>query len=200
MTTSEIGLDPESVNELRIHDYESDHRAVEITLNMGEFRLGEPSLMFDFNRTDTKRLNTILSQALLGCALPTDRNITTMEINQSTMTMTEIFNTTIDEVIPKISTANRGLLKLSPNILLYIAEKKCLRRILFGMGTSILKAAIRNLDRVIQGAIALYERNHCTENPEENQDCSHDVPKGCLINDEVGKANFLAILFGAAHL
>lgn len=81
--------------------------------------------------------------------------------------METAFRGAMDCSIPKVSLGNRGLLSLPPNILNFISRKKALRRTLQRTGDpgrkAILRADIRNLDNIIQGAIAVFEESYWTD-------------------------------------
>lgn len=151
---------------LRTLDYESDHRAVEITLrNDGLAVDGPRQTFFDFDKMDINRFNRRLERRLEDCGLPVDRNVTTGEIDQCVGVMTTAFRDSMEETIPRITPGHRGLRRLPPHILNYIREKKRLRRTLYRSDPGrhgILKAQIRNLERIIQGAIAEFEKVHWT--------------------------------------
>lgn len=167
MSSSDISLATSSANGLRTLQYQSDHHAVEIMIQGRDLQRAVRPAFFDFDRMDRKRFNRILARNLPDSELPVDRNVTSQEIDASIESMSAIFRNAMEESIPKIPSGNRGLMKLPSNILHLISEKKRLRRILYRTPDptrySILRADVRNLDRIIQGAIATYENSYWTD-------------------------------------
>lgn len=215
ITTSGAGL--------RTLDFESDHRAVEISIGVGGHLGRDRPTFYDFDKMDRRLFNRRLELQLRDCVLPIDRNVTIGEIDGCIGTMSEAFKDAMELSMPKIPVGNRGLLKLSPVILGFIKEKKRLRRIVQRSEdpgrVNIIKADIRNLDRIIQGAIAIYEQDYWTKYLEGIQVNNMTyrqlnratgfrrrrlIPNlegtdGAFIADDKGKADLLADGFHAAQ-
>lgn len=147
---------------LRTLDYESDHRAVEMVI-VGSVLVGrELTKFFDYDRMDRRHLNRMLEEGLAECGLPLDRSVTCSRIDTCVESMSLAFREAMDASIPKVPFGCRGLRNLSPEILVFIREKKRLRRTLHRTGDpgryNTIKADIRNLDIIIQEAIRVFER------------------------------------------
>lgn len=151
-------------NMARVLDFESDHNAIEVLLNRGGLAERDPATMYDFDKIDGRKLNLVLSRNIADHCLPLDRNVTRGEIDHCVGIVGESFRVAMDEAIPKRREFKRGLPPLPPFILNFIREKKRLRRILHRTLNferyGVLRAQIANLDNIIQGAIAEFERDH----------------------------------------
>lgn len=219
MTTPDIEIMMESEG-LRTLDYESDHRAVEISLSTEEFLRCEPRTIYDYHKIDRQRFNQILTQTLPGLTLPIDRTVTPAEIDYCIDGLTNTFGRAIGESVPRIPLTKRGLLRLPSRILELIDTKKRLRRTLYRTEDMtripILRADIRNLDRIIQGSISEFEKAHWT-NFLEDIKMDHMTfgkvkraagvrrhttipalhgPNGDIVTDKLDMTNLLADHFG----
>lgn len=217
ITTVDLG--PSSGILLRTIDYESDHKAVEISLNAGNCMSREVPSRFDFDGLNIRRFRSKLSENLADCGLPLDRNVTESEIDECVTNLNCAFVDAMEYSIPKILVKGRGMLKLPLHIINFITHKKRLRRALHRCSepgrASIMKAEIKNLDKIVQGAISVFEREHLSDylsNVRLNNTTFRKVksavglnvrpavqslkgPGGLIVSDDNGKANLLADSF-----
>lgn len=216
MVSSRIVHHDPSGNGLRTFVYESDHKAVEIVLVGNDLAQRERPSFYDYDRMDKGCFNRHLRDSLDGHQLPVNRNITCEEIDSFVNSLGTAFRSAIEYSTPKIYPGNRGLRRLPAEIMRFIDEKKRLRRIKDRTGDfarrNVLKADIRNLDRIIQGAIFIFEQGLwesflqgirvnsktlrkvkaaagiCARRPIPDLVDCNDL----LISDDLGKANLLA--------
>lgn len=222
LTTVDISM--AGGDRLRTLDYESDHRAVEMVFSTGECVLRGQDRRYDYDRIDVRKFRRVLAGKLADCGLPVDRNVSRAEIDETIGLMCGAFTDAIDGSVPKVSTGRRGLLRLPPYILGFIEQKKRLRRTMYRCGDpgrrNILKAEVRNLDRIIQGAIAVFERDYWSDflgSVRLNNRTFRNVKmaaglnarpvirslvgaNGTIVSDESGKADLLAGNFSRVHL
>lgn len=205
-----------SGDRLRTLDYESDHRAVEIVFQTSELMDRERPVIYDYDHIDVRKFRTVLNRKLADHVLPIDRNVSEGDIDSCIDSMNMAFVQAMDQSIPKIAVGAKGLRRLPQNILDFIAHKKRLKRTLHRCEEpgrrNILKADIRNLDKIIQGSISVFERDRWTDylgrirmnnrtyrNIKAAAGISSRPPIGNLkdstggmISDDPGKANLLA--------
>lgn len=223
LVSSGIRVNSGALHGLKTLDYESDHRAVEVVLGMEGLERAERSILYDFSRMDRRCFNRVLTRDLSHCGLPLDRNASVREIDDCIAGMSSAFHGAMGSSIPRVRSGNRGLLKLPSNILHFIAEKKRLRRTLRRTGDpgreAFLRADIRNLDKIIQGAIAVFEESYWTDylravrlgdrtfrQVKRAAGLSRRAPvaelvdvRGSFVVDDPGKADLLADRFLEVH-
>lgn len=208
----------------RVLDYgRSDHDAIEIRVDIDGLVEREPPKIYNFGKMNVKRFNFHLHRNLPNCALPVDRNATTEEINDCIDSMTRTFKEAMDSSVPKVRQRRGGLPDLPPEIIDLTKQRRRLHRTLHRTTDFTryqpLKAEIKELDGIIDAAIAVCEENvysnrlnairvdnmtlgkvkaaagirRINQIPDlKNEDSS-------FVMDDAGKANLLAENFSSVH-
>lgn len=148
---------------LRAHDFESDHRAIEISILNSNFARIQARTFNDYNRMNIHRFQRKIQQGVINCSLPTNRNVTTDEIDRAIDDMSNMFREALETSVPKMRVGSNSLGSLPPRILGFIREKRRLTRILRRTGNPdrvpIIKADLRNIEKIIKDSIILFERD-----------------------------------------
>lgn len=142
-------------------EYESDHRAIVIDLEIGAVEQSAARTYFDFRRTDVRRFRRRLDMALEGHSLPVEANVTTTDIDRCVHDQGTAFREVIDTTVPKRPVRDGTLCALPNRVLRFIRERRRLCRILRDSGDTqrhyVLRADIRNLDQIIKESILICE-------------------------------------------
>lgn len=143
------------------YDFESDHRAIEVTLCLGGFLTGETNLYRNFNKMNINRFRREINQCLADISLPADSNVSVEEIDRTVGNLEMIFKNAIEVSVPKQRSRHLALGNLPPRILGFIRERRricrTLRRSNDPSRFSTLRADIRNMDRIIEDSIRIFE-------------------------------------------
>lgn len=201
----------------------SDHEAIEVYMDIDGLIEKEPTRIFNYRKMNVKRFNSLLHRNLPNCALPVDRNATTEEINDCVESMTRTFKEAMDSSVPKVQLRRGGLPDLPAEIRDLTKQRRRLHRTLYRTTDFTryhpLKAEIRELDRIIDAAIAEYERNFYTNRLSAidvnnmtfrkvkaaagvrriNQVPDLKDEDSNFVVDDTGKANLLAENFSSFH-
>lgn len=225
ITSPSIDIDfhPDFNNKLRTLDVESDHFAVELPIILNNISLRQPIEILNYNKININTFNLALKDSLTGHNLPLNRNCSISEIDDNILVLNNAFNSAIENSVPKIKIRNKGQINLSQQILDFIKEKRNLRRTFhrcFDIDRkNLLKAIIRNLDKIIKELIINHETeywNNYFRNLKMNNMTYKKIkglcglnkkcvlndlisPNGDLISDSVGKVNLLAEHFCNVH-
>jgi hypothetical protein len=133
----------------------SDHDAVQLITKGCRLERTAKVEILDFKNTNITEYQEKMANLLSDEVIHDDRNLTNAEIEEVALKMKEIFNTTIDEVVPKIEIKQRGLINLEPGTIKLIKIKKRLRRRVHRTGNQQLKQQIKLLDKLIQEQIQI---------------------------------------------
>lgn len=208
---------------LRTLECNSDHRAVELILDSEELETAQVVERFNFNSIKVRKFNEILEQELSDHKLPIDRIVSISEIDNCVEKMTSAIQVAMEQSIKKHKPFRASLPKLPSVILGFIEERKRLRRQfhrVFDVSQKIeLRGIIRNLDKIIQGQISVFENNQYLEKLEKIEINSETFCKvkqlcgirrnvlipnltsetGSVIYNNDSKANLLADNFESIH-
>ena len=211
-----------SMVQIKTLDFESDHKAVMLLLTTSEMERRAKETRFVFEKLNTSKLNEKLEALLPVFELPIDRNASVDEIDTCIDNMDDVLSLAMNYAIPKIEIGSRKLLHLPAHIRKFIRTRKQLRRALersedYGRHSS-LKAMIWNLGRIIQGQIKNLENQRWANklsNLKLDPNFYRNVKSVCgirakhmpdiagsdghLIDDDLGKSNFLAESFEKIH-
>lgn len=210
-------------NKLRTLDFESDHFGVELLIRLNSLTTRESVEILNFSKINIVTFNNVLENNLIDQTLPINRNCTVSEIDDQVGHLTDALNMAIENSVPKVKIRKRGQINLSPQILDFITEKKRLRRTL-NRSTDpdrkqLVRAIIRNLDKIIQELIILHEEAYWNEyfrNLKMNNMTFKKIkglcglnkrsmlpdfvsPSGNIVSDSVEKVNMLADHFCNVH-
>lgn len=157
------GIIPEGGNQLATLDFESDHRAVRLIININDVQRGIVQKFYDYDHMNIHRFRRRLHVELAHHMLPTNNNVTINNIDDCVAELESVFRNAIQEAVPKRSRKKGTLGELPSRILHFIKERKRLNRALKRSHDPdrilILKADIRNLSRIIEGMIYEFEGN-----------------------------------------
>ncbi|XP_059221546.1 uncharacterized protein LOC131996112 [Stomoxys calcitrans] len=161
------GIPPRDGTPLMTHDFESDHRAVRFPLALIDLQPREPTTFFNFPKMNVRRFRRLLGDRLPAISLPTDSNVTREMIDVCIEDLSSAFGESIAGSTPRVTPRSASLGPLPSHILRFIQERKRLRRVLHRSGDPgrhlILRADIRNLGRIIEGAIYNYGKDRMKE-------------------------------------
>uniref|UniRef100_A0A1A9UDG7 Endo/exonuclease/phosphatase domain-containing protein n=1 Tax=Glossina austeni TaxID=7395 RepID=A0A1A9UDG7_GLOAU len=208
---------------LKTLDFNSDHKAVEVISRHNDFRNQWPKTCYDYSTMNCNKFNCTLNNLLANNPLPADRNVTSVEIDETIEHVNLAFKQAMDSSIKKVPIRNRGLMNLPPHILSFIQKKKQLKRILERTRDPeryvTLKAVIRNLEQIIKESINTHEQNYWNTyignivmdnnvhrkikwvaGVRKDYEISDIIdPQNTLICDNIGKVNVLAEHFERIH-
>lgn len=146
----------------RAFDFESDHRAIQVTLGIGRLEIRNPRTFLDFSRMHVRRYRARLGEGLSPISLPVDRNVTTQEIDDCVEGLGMVFRSAIEASVPRVP-VERTRMFLPGWILRLIYERRALCRALRGSADperrGLLRTDIRHLSRVIRESIDSFERD-----------------------------------------
>lgn len=153
--SSNLSVYPNNITRLNTHDYESDHRAVVLSIMAPILELKPPTFISDFSRANWKNLAQDVDSNI-HIALPSvDRNLTNAEIDVAIDALNNVVTSAMNLNIPKIKINPSTLIKLNPLTNKLLKEKKLLRRRWFNSGRSnnTLKSLILRLSVLIKELI-----------------------------------------------
>lgn len=156
-------FEPGFGNQLKTHDSESDHKAVELIVNInGKISTVEPVTIPNYSNTDWKAFNTELEKNISNLNIPIDRNINRTEIDTIINKLNTAIEKTISKIIPTTQLNPDTQIPLSTQILKLIKEKKRLRRQLHRNinNRDSLKSQISCLDTLIRESIGIHYKNY----------------------------------------
>lgn len=153
-----------SPGRLAILDYPSDHRAVELVLNIGcQLVKADPIIIPNYAKTNLKLFNKHIDDGLNNVT-KNHCNMTLQEIDVAIDKITNLVNTTIDEFVPKITIRNQGDIPIPDSLKHIINEKKRLRRIWqrrrYDHSAHRLRSEIKCLEKIIKDRIRIVDTDH----------------------------------------
>lgn len=217
---------PISPNLLSIIDFPSDHRAVELVLNLNSHLAKKPPVLVPFySGTNWRRFNEIIDVGINDLFIPNNINMTSSEVDAAVLGVTELINNTVEEVVPKIVIRNQADLLIPDDLKHLISEKNRLRRRWqrrrYNHNDFQLRSEINSLQKIIKDRLRLLHTQHWQRSLSDikldhntfanirkftKQDCSNsvhalktDVTSNILTTDKVVKAQLLAEQFEAVH-
>lgn len=136
-------------------DYESDHQAIEIYINLPVLDKCQPTFFSDFNRTTWKNVQNELTNLLELNLPPTNVNLSADEINNYVVFLEKTSLQVVLKNTPQVKIHSKYSLKLNELTLKCIKRKKQFRRRWFADGRkdNLLKSVIKRLDKIIHELI-----------------------------------------------
>lgn len=213
-----IGHDPNGQN-IKTLDYDSDHRAIEIKLEMNELEQQDLVEIYDYGRLDRRLFNNKLHMGLMTADLPKNRNMSKLELDNAATIIGKSYREAINVAVPKIRPSRGTTLPLPDNIKHLLHQKKRLMRRAHRTKDPFreitLKAEIRMLKKIIEELILKHEDEYYIARLEEIKPSPimirsvkrfggiskrTKIPRlidqdGQIADDEKGKANILAEKF-----
>ncbi|XP_073821372.1 uncharacterized protein [Musca autumnalis] len=147
----------------RAFDFESDHRGIQLQIDLGNIARQEREEFLNFDRINISRFRRRIREGLDICQLPADRNDSVEEVDRCVDDLSDVFRRAIDTSVPKQKVRDRTLGDLPPRILMFIRERRRLCRTLRRSRDPdrypALRADIRNLGHIIQDSIRIFEQD-----------------------------------------
>lgn len=146
---------------LETHDYESDHRAVEIKINtIHSVVYNDPIKIPNYRQANWKEINAQIDQNLNQIDLPSERNITSIEIDNFINQFNSIVTNAVDTHTPQITINNSSIIPLPKTTTDLILKKNNLRRKLFrnrfNNNNNQLRSTINCLKKIIKEQIYIH--------------------------------------------
>lgn len=212
-------------SKLKICDYESDHKAVVLEVNLsGQLQQKLPTTVKDYNSTNWQMFRDKITEKINTLGSYEHVNLTPSEINSEIEKLNQIITSTIESQVPTITINHDNQLHLPILTQNLIKEKNRLRRVWqrkkYDCNQHALKADIRNITKIIQDQIKLHHQNHWIKtlqkvkldnhtfqniNKLTGRNAKNSVP--AIINEETGirteddsdKANLIGSYFEKIH-
>lgn len=169
-------------------DYNSDHKAIMITVQTIRLEKCKKEVLFNFNTFKKREFNQFLEQNMHRLCLPLDRTVHADEIDKEVETLSEIIKEAMNISLQKYTPKYGTLIELPQEILDLIRQKKNVRRrkfrVLDRSEYDTLSAILRRMDQLIKEKISLFERNYYTNilnNIKCNNDTFREVNRFCGI-------------------
>lgn len=155
-------------NSLEILDFQSDHRAVLLDINLiNNVSRRQPVLVNNYRKADWKQLRNIADDGLRDVRITAERNMTTAEIDDAVTDLAETIKKATDATIPKVEIKSRGLITLSDDLLRLIQHKKKLRRrwqrMRYNHNEVQLRSEIAYISKIIKERIQIEHNAHWTQ-------------------------------------
>lgn len=214
---------PNQQNSLEILDFPSNHRAVALNIKIDDKMLKEPPIIIEnFAKTNWTLFRNKVDEELLNVQVPSNYNMSTVEIDNAVDSISEAIRRTIDTVVPKMINKQRSIITLPDDLQRLIDHKNRLRRRWqrnrYDYNEFQLRSEINCLTKIIQDRIKIVHENQWTEtlknvklnnktfktiNRLTNRITHIQTPalehNGTLTNDDTDKANVLAYHFEEVH-
>lgn len=213
---------------LSILDIMSDHRAVELQIITNSNMAKAPKVLIDdFNKTDWKEFNNTVDRGLSNIYIKSNSNMSRQELDSAIENLTEVIQSTIETVVPKIEIHSFGMVPLPDNLKHLIAEKNRLRRRWqrkrYCHNDYHLRSEIKCLEKIIKDSIRIVHTEHWEKTLQNVKLDNHTfanikkltgrynkntVPQALkdntttphqVISDNFGKANLLGNHFEMVH-
>jgi hypothetical protein len=158
----------------------SDHAAVELIVLDSKLERKSAEVRLDFKSTNIVEYQSKITELLNGEEIEDERNLTNEEIEVVAGKIKEVFNRTIEEVVPKIEVKEHGLIELDRITIKLIKLKKRLSRRLFRTQNSDIRTQIKMLDKLIQEQISITYKKYWTtkfKNIKMNKDTFKEIKK-----------------------
>lgn len=152
-------------NKLSILDYPSDHRAVELIINLQSSPTrSRPIAIPNFSQTDWKLFNRSIDAGINQISISSNCNMTTAQIDTAVHEITSLINDTVDRVVPKITVRNRMPFSIPNDLQHLINEKNRLRRIWqrrrYDHNAHHIRSEINNLEKIIRDRLKILQTDH----------------------------------------
>lgn len=152
-------------NMLSILDYPSDHRAVELIIDLQCSPIRSQPIVFpNFNQVDWKLFNRTIDAGISEINISNNCNMTTFQIDTAVQDITLLINDTVDKVVPKATIRNRMTFSIPHDLQHIINEKNRLRRIWqrlrYDHNAYRLRSVINNLEKIIRDRLMFLQTNH----------------------------------------
>lgn len=216
---------PHLPGHLEIHDFASDHSAVELTVSMGsELAHAVPKSIFNYGATDWFRFRSVVNRELAEIECPATRNMSGEEIESVLADISAAINSAINMVVPKSTISRSTQIPLPNDIIALIAAKRQFRRRLFRARHTadepLLRSQLNCLQKIVSDAIDGHYTGHweaklrgvrldnrtfrnikaLSGKPLARElPAIRDMQTGVLRDDVNGKLSVLAQHFGAVH-
>lgn len=150
---------------LAIRDYPSDHRAVEIVLNVGSSLIkSDPILVPNYLRTDWRAFNDHIDSRISDDIVKNNINMTPQQIDIAVHNVTILVNSAVDNIIPKIRIHGRDDIPIPDSLKHIIDEKNRLRRRWqrkrYEHNEYQLKSEIKCLEKIIRDQLRIVHTEH----------------------------------------
>lgn len=150
---------------LSILDFPSDHRAVELVIDIKSRPIKTSPVTFpNYGRTNWKRFNVAIDSGLQSISISSNTNMSRTQIDQAIQDVTSLINATIEEVVPKISLKNPKQMVLPTELQHIISEKNRLRRRWqrrnYDPHEVVLKSEINLLEKIIRDRLKILHTEH----------------------------------------
>lgn len=160
-----ILYEPGFPNFLKTLPYESDHVAVCLEIALDSKILHEDkTTAHNYPGTNWQRFNLLIGNQIKKLTPPIDRNMSALEIDDTLEKLSEIFNKTIETIVPKTSVNCDSQIPLPNNIISLINYKNSLRRTLhkkrYSTNSFLLKSQIKCLIIMIKNSIRSHYNNY----------------------------------------
>lgn len=162
LITKNIKTIPLDLNRLDSADFDSDHRAIVLNIEIPLLETIQPIFIKNYAKANWKELSRLLSSELPNLYPPTDRNLTNPEIEAAIVSLNKAVVDAIELHVPNIKLNLSTLICLNDLTLSLIKRKKLIRRRWFNGGRSnnLLKSLINRLSTLIEEMINLqYAKN-----------------------------------------
>lgn len=133
-------------------DFESDHKAVEITIGPIIIAQKEPLLIKDYSKANWVAFRRQVNVEIQPIAPPNNINLTSLNIENTILKINNIISIAIDTHIPTIQINRGSCIKPDETTMQLIAEKKSLRRRYFrgGRRDPILRDQLKAINENIE--------------------------------------------------
>lgn len=154
-----------SPNMLSILDYPSDHRAVELIIDLHSIPLKSPPItMPNYNQTNWKLFNRIIDAGISNINITSRSNMSPMQIDNAVEEITSLITNTIEEIVPKVTLRNRMQFPIPNSLKRIIDEKNRLRRVWqryrYDHRAQRLRSEINNLEKIIRDSLKILQTEH----------------------------------------
>lgn len=120
---------PGHTNELAILDYPSDHRAIQLLVNMDNHLVqAVPKTILNYNATNWRLFNDKLESNLRGQTIPNHHNMTPNDIDEAVEMLSCTIRNTITQIVPTTVIRRNNQIILPQDITILINNRKRLRR------------------------------------------------------------------------
>lgn len=152
-------------NMLSILDYPSDHRAVELIIDLRSSPIRSQAIVIpNFSQTNWKLFNRTIDAGISQINVISNSNMTTAQIDTAVHEITSLINDTVNEVVPKITVRNRMPFAIPNDLQHLISEKNRLRRIWqrlrYDNNAYRLRSEINNLEKIIRDRLKILQTQH----------------------------------------
>lgn len=157
-----------TINALDIIDYNSDHRAVQLVLQLnGRPIKAEKQTFINFSQANWSLLKKEIERDIQFAPIFNNRNMTTNEIDSAIDSLTTTISSAVKKAIPKTEVRRNCLITLKPELIDLIAHKNRLRRQWqrnkYNYNAHLLKSEIKNIEKIISDQVIIAHSQHWTK-------------------------------------